>query len=322
MNQSVHDTNTLKQFSMKSISILLLQILVCVSIRAQQYNFAPLGAKWVFSESEFLPSPNFYGSIPRVVEVTAKEMFEGQYCSRIEGVNNNFEPSFTVPEPLHVYSRNDTVFYYSLLTQKFEMLYDFTAETGDQWTIRGLNNPVQDDSMIVTVDSVKYIDYNGQTLKLQYVSHWYEVYDWNGGGPILAGVGGLELLTPEYGLYEGGFSGLRCYTDSLIDVKFVDFPCDAIISSTVEASHSTLGVYLSPNPFEEFLQIQLTSNPISGGLHFFLFSPDGQLIHYLPLTADQMNLQLPGCSAGLYFWEVRSADGRRQRGRILCSGSR
>ncbi len=214
---------------------------------AQVADFAPVGAKWYYSERAFAPPP--FGVFPHVVEVVGKEMYQGKLCSKLIGIG-----AASVPDPLFVYSENDSVFFYSLLSGSFELLYDFGAEAGESWVIGGLNTPEGLDSVIVFIDSVSQITVNGTLLKIQHTSCPYLFFDW--GCEIIAGIGNTYFLTPNYGLFEGGIGGLRCYTDTENDLHFVSYPCDTtlVTSNTIEAN-TILPISISPNPASSFAQL-------------------------------------------------------------------
>ncbi|MCE2822370.1 MAG: T9SS type A sorting domain-containing protein [Saprospiraceae bacterium] len=55
---------------------------------AQVTDFAPVGAKWYYSEQAFFPPP--YGEFPHVVEVVGKEMYQGKLCSKLTGIGTAF----------------------------------------------------------------------------------------------------------------------------------------------------------------------------------------------------------------------------------------
>lgn len=284
---------------------------------AQVADFAPVGAKWYYSERAFAPPP--FGVFPRVVEVVSKEMYQGKLCSKLIGIGTTNLPSATVPDPLFVYSQNDSVFFYSLLSGSFELLYDFGAEAGESWVIGGLNTPEGFDSVIVFIDSVSQITVNGTTLKTQHTSCPYLFFDW--GCEIIAGIGNTFFLTPSYGLFESGVGGLRCYSDTENDLHFVSYPCDTTIvtTNTVEAN-SILPISISPNPASDQITIQaIDDKPIEEDFQITLSNPLGQVVHQelFPkgTSAHQMNLRpLP---SGLYLLTVSQPSGHSQTLRVF-----
>lgn len=241
---------------MSRIQLLLTLAALQVFVHAtgQVADFAPVGAKWYYSEQAFIPPP--FGEYPHVVEVVSKEMYQGKLCSKLTGIGSG-----TVPDPLYVYSQNDSVFFYSLLSGGFELLYDFGAEPNESWVIGGLNTPNGADSVVVQVDSVSQISVDGVILKVLYTSCPFLFYDW--GCEIIAGIGNTFFLTPDYGLYEGGPMGLRCYTDAENDLHFVSYPCDTtIITTNTVDPNKILPISISPVPAVSFAQLPFTPDRI------------------------------------------------------------
>ena len=130
-----------------------------VGISGQNSDFAPVGAKWYYTQPHIV-QPKI---IPHIIECIAIEQFEGKLCSKL--VTSDVGP---LPSPTYVYSQNDTVFFYSTITNQFEMLYDFTAEVGDQWVVGGVhaidNNGNILTSDTITVDSMSLLSINGLSL--------------------------------------------------------------------------------------------------------------------------------------------------------------
>jgi hypothetical protein len=57
--------------------LLLSLLLTTTSLQAQNTDFAPVGAKWIYNGVDFALQ-----GVPYTMEVTGKENFEGKWCSR------------------------------------------------------------------------------------------------------------------------------------------------------------------------------------------------------------------------------------------------
>ncbi len=278
------------------------------TLLAQPTDFAPLGARWYYSELAFAPPP--FGEFPHIIEVAAKENYQGHLCSKIVKVVG--WPSETVPDPLYVYSQNDSVFFYSLLSARFELLYDFTAGAGDSWVVGGLSAPQGLDSLLVEVDSVSQIVVSGQSRKMLH-TRCQLFFDWGctitgpntGTHFIIAGIGSTGFLTPDYGLYEGGPNGLRCYTDPSNDLHFVNYPCDTtlIISDTRDVNENA-AISVFPNPVSDHINILLEVN--MGSPLFRLYDSFGRLVKQELLEGGLHKINIENMVNGLYFWEINS----------------
>ena len=279
--------------------------------RAQVTEFAPIGAKWYYSEQAFFPPP--FGEFPHVVEVVSKEMYQGQLCSKLVGIGTTLVPSATVPDPLYVYSQNDSVFFYSLLSGQFELLYDFGAEAGDTWVIGGLGTPDGYDSLAVHVDSTSQLLINGHTLKVLHISYPVLPYEW--GYEIIAGVGCTFFLTPDYGLYEGGPMGLRCYIDPSVDLHFVPYPCDTTIITVSTLDTEALDhISAFPNPAKDYIHILIAADV--GKCSLRLFDQMGRLVRQVAVHVGMNTIETTGLNPGLYVWEIFHENKPVKHGRI------
>ena len=113
---------------MKHVLLLALTLgAVSSLLTAQTTDFAPVGARWYVNQIilDPIPADSFV-----IVEVTGEEMMAGQLCRVISNLSG-----CGLPNPAHVFTRNDSVFFFSIETQQFELLYDFTAQAGSQWII-------------------------------------------------------------------------------------------------------------------------------------------------------------------------------------------
>lgn len=235
------------QFSLTFVALLLF-----VHAAAQVADFAPVGAKWYYDNPPFVPPP--WGVPALVVEVTGEEMVQGQLCRKIEGTMVYGGLS----DPLYVLSQNDSVFYFSNVTQHFELLYDFTAGAGDSWMIRGLNlGNNTPDSCMVFVDSIGNRIVGNDTLTVWYIAY-EERFDW--GNEILEKVGNICFLSPDPELNEAGPCGLRCYEAPQEKYHFVDYPCDTLLPflSTTQQFDNSFNLTLFPNPASNAVTLQYT----------------------------------------------------------------
>lgn len=279
---------------MKHLLFLLFPCWFSGFLGAQGADFAPLGAKWYYDEEAFIPPP--FGVFPHVVEVVAKEVYQGVFCSKLAGVGSE-----TVPDPLYVFSRNDSVFYYSDRSAQFELLYDFTAEAGDSWTVAGLRSTETWDRVTVLVDSVATIEVSGISRKAIYISYSQEFYPYDWEGVIVEGIGSMYFLVPDFGLYEGGPLGIRCYTDMEVDLHFVSYPCDAVVSAN-EVLGPVQDWSISPNPADETLTIQWTEALSSGRV--ILTDMIGRVVQTTAFSGQGTSLNTAAVPDGVYLLRI------------------
>lgn len=247
---------------MKSRSILFILLLAAFKLSSQAIDFAPVGANWYF-DFVFDNWPATSYNKPHLVEVVGEEIVQGKLCRKMTGV------SVSLPDPCFVFSQNDTVFYFSNESNAFEMLYDFTAKTGDSWFIGGLktNNPDYPGVKIV-VDSTGRKLVGPDSLRVWHIHMEPEnFFDW--GTEIVETIGSTCYLGPRWGLFEGGPCGIRCYSDSDTDYKFVNYGCDeTVLVSATQTPFYPLEMEAWPNPAADELTISIPEQ--IGTAHFQL----------------------------------------------------
>ncbi len=96
-----------------------------------QTEFAPMGAEWHFSYNIDTELPNQNYTNHKVVKDT---VIEEQICRKIEGTLYQKDSTIML-QPLFVYNRNDSVFFFNNFLNRFTLLYDFTVAPGDTLVI-------------------------------------------------------------------------------------------------------------------------------------------------------------------------------------------
>lgn len=292
---------------MKLHLIALLFFYTGFNLFAQNADFAPVGAKWTYTERDFA-----LRDIPHIMESVAKENYQGKLCSKL--VSSGVGP---LPSPTYIYSQNDTVFFYSDWTNQFEMLYDFTAEVGDQWVVGGVyawddnGNVLLSDT--ITVDSMSLLSINGQNLKVWHISHGF-FYDW--GRDIVEKIGNISLFAPKFGMWELQVWGLRCFETPDTIFHFVPYPCDTVIWTISETQNlaDAESIKVAPNPFDATINLSIA---VAGSFDFSLYDQLGRLVGRYLKVSDKQEIPTGSLPRGLYFWQVEQGGIRLQSGKCL-----
>lgn len=225
----------------------LLSILFPLALNAQ-IEFAPLGAIWHYEW------PQIGGPVTSrfvKLEVTGTALIQGKLCKKITG-NTGGCPDLE-DEVVYIYEENGKV--YRLLDSVFYLFMDFTAEAGESWEVI-TKAPAGNDTLIVHVDSVSYVTFNGLQLKVQYVSYpnfaigfpWGSIMEW--GHTFTERLGNSQYIFPQIGVCDPLVIGIRCYSDDTLDLNLVSYPCDTItvISGVNEPEDVRRYGLLFPNP--------------------------------------------------------------------------
>jgi hypothetical protein len=161
--------------------------------------------------------------------------------------------------PLFTYIEDNKV--YLLLNGQFYILYDFSANVGDSWISRNpweyfnyLPMPEDDTLTMYSVDSVRFVSYNGVIVKQLYVS---SSSDWYFAGYISERIGCLHFMLPGKWLeWDPPVEGnVRCYFDE--EISYTSFiPCDTLITGVSGEKNKSYSISVYPNPFTDKIYIQ------------------------------------------------------------------
>ncbi len=269
---------------------------------SQSADFAPVGAKWWVNQIvlEPVPADSFV-----IVEVTGEEMKDGELCRVITNLSG-----CGLPTPAHVFTRSDSVFFYSEVTDQFELLYDFTATVGSTWPIKGLSG-FQGLDYVVHVINVSFEEYSGNILKTWWIE---DSGDW--GNRIVEKVGSLWYPGPTYIEYcpepidKRNAYWVRCYEENGELIKFWDNPCDRYKDlSPIQDVVDKGRISILPNPGHGSFTINtgLTDIDPKGVLEIFDFS--GRNVWYLSGVQPVHLLDLDHLNKGMYALRILTKNG-------------
>jgi hypothetical protein len=135
------------------------------------------------------------------------------------------------------------------------------------------------------------------------------------GYEIIAGVGCTFFLTPDYGLYEGGPMGLRCYIDPSVDLHFVPYPCDTTIITVSTLDTEALDhISAFPNPAKDYIYILIAADVSNCSLR--LFDQTGRLVRQAAVQVGMNTIETTGLNPGLFVWEIFHENKPVKHGRI------
>ena len=288
-------------------TIFLLAFFATFSILSgQSIDFAPVGAKWYYTQhSDNYPYPAEF----RLVEVISEQVFQGQICRKILGLTEGCG----LPSTSYVFTRNDSVFFWSPYTLKFQLLYDFRASLGSSWLIEGLSAGPSSDSLRVFVDSLSQRIIGADTLKVWHITN-LGCYDW--GNEIIEKVGNNYFLSPSFCLCENGPSGIRCYFDQSAEYHFVTYPCDtSILISGTKDFQLNNPIQISPNPFYE--SISIASEMRLNSSIFRLYDQMGIMVLEENLVLGITKIETGHLLPGIYFWQITASEEMVKTGQII-----
>lgn len=200
----------------------------------------------------------------------------------------------------YVYENNGIVYWWNKELQQFTILYDLTAEEGDEWEIK-----VGTETLLMHVDGVEAYEHDGETYKMLHVSDAGQIFT----GDIVVGIGHLTSFFPERLMNKNKdfrVDGLRCYWvgDALLYHQG-DEDCDVIYSNFHGVDEiNTEGFRVYPNPTDGLLYIVETQNFASLPLEYRITNLMGQTL--MTGTLSEGTIDVSDLPKGMYFVAINN----------------
>ena len=206
----------------------------------------------------------------------------------------------------YVYEENGVVYWWNKTLGKFTVLYDFSAEVGDEWTIEVGNETI---TTKVYASEVQYID--GIPYKKLTIADSNDAFS----GNLLSTIGHSTSFFPEKLMNrDKGYrvEGLRCYwVNGDLILKTTNDDCDAIyaeLHNGIEEDGPSTGsgafaVY--PNPANGVLTVSVRlpqcDSPTTGQTAYRITNLMGQTLLQGHISAETQQIDISNLPAGMYF---------------------
>ena len=205
----------------------------------------------------------------------------------------------------YVFERDGKVYWWNKDLEEFTTLYDFTAETGDEWEIKiGL------ESFTMHVDSVWYHEFDGRSYRILHVSDADDLFT----GNIVCGIGHLTSFFPEKLMNRGKnyrVTGLRCYwVEGKLTFKIHRDDCDAIYAElhngiNEDGPSTGSGAFtVYPNPTDGILFVQTLHATSLPTQTYRITNLMGQTMLTGNISAETQQIDISNLPAGMYFISV------------------
>lgn len=199
----------------------------------------------------------------------------------------------------YIYQEGNVVYWYNKSEDDFTVLYDFGAVAGDEWEIN-----VGDATVLMHVDSVAFVDYDGETYRKMMV-----VSDQDGAfsGDILCGIGHTTSFFPESLLNKNyRVESIRCYwNDEELIQQWSDADCDEVY----EQYHTGLNesiydqlLIVYPNPTDGMITI---SGCQTG--EYRITNIMGQTLMTGRIDSENQQIDVSSLQEGVYFITIGGA---------------
>jgi len=293
---------------MNYLFCLLLLANISFDLLAQDSTeFAPIGAKWWYSYTEWALPNSDVGY--ELIESTKDTIILGRNCKKLvrthyRAIGDTTDLGFEI-----LCQDSQKVLHY--VNGQFYTLYDWAANTGDSWIMRTpfevYNETIEPDSLItVFVDSTSTMLIGMDTLKILYLTLNPMTYNF-GTNYIIQKIGSLGYLFSGYwGIWPFSLK-LRCYTDSNFNYSITSSPCDTLYFTvgvnTQVANNQPIMLY--PNTLNEILYIDMEYKEILEDITIQLYNLNGQLIFTRLIRVNKTNeIKLTNIKEGVYFIKI------------------
>lgn len=270
-----------------------------------QVTYCPPGAEWRYSflNDNLSTEPKFLNEKMSYVRdsILGNDTVKVLQHKRIYIFANeaNYGPSL-------IKQKGDTVFVRNGLTNHtWQILYNFNAKVGEGWVTHWLK--ISYDFMFF-VDSVKYVNIQGRTLKRLVSST---------GDYATERIGGQwGFLLAKNGPFSDGdmFHKFLCYSDDQIGtLEFSELPCEFTGSvGVMESEGRERAVRVFPNPTNEEVTVETDLLPAQ----LLLFDGRGSLIWQRDITGST-HLNIRDLATGMYLLQVKENNGITTSFRLL-----
>ncbi len=283
------------------VAVIFFWVLLSGTCLAQ--DFAPVGAKWVYTKEYCFSDPYCgYYSITSVrdtiIQTKTVSVLEKEYFGNEVGYDTVF----------YVYGENKQVFIYDVLSDTFHIFYDFNLAVDDTLVIQdtslfSTSYYIDQSSHVnffeVVVDSLDVVQVDGENLVVQYTSptmHSEAQYL----GRNVEKVGNLShFLGYSSTIVIAGYLGaLICYTDNTMYYN----PYGANCSVGLAEIRGTPQM-LFPNPCKNEIFVSQESEQTR---NLVLMDYTGKLVKSFTCFQKVERLDMSTLSQGIYFIEISS----------------
>ncbi|MGE0637699.1 MAG: T9SS type A sorting domain-containing protein [Bacteroidia bacterium] len=218
-----------------------------------QNDWAPVGAKWTYTISNEWTGEQTY----KVMESVSDTIIDGIDCRKLF-----YNPVLSGCRVLnyvnYVYSDSNKFYFYNDTTHQFSVLYDFSLVPGDTHVVE----MVYGNDMTMIVTDTSSVNINGVNLRAYEIQDISTPSSYYFPGKIIERIGSNFFFFPQHGICHGYMGGLRCYSDTAIDlyetgvVPYCDY-------STSINERDLIDFEIFPNPTQDFLYLKNTTQNLS-----------------------------------------------------------
>lgn len=301
----------------------VIAFVLCTISGFSQVTWAPVGAKYHYTYwyDDFM---SIQTEIMEV-EVVGDTVIQGKNCRIFQQNSGIIGWNWGCGGNHYLYEEGSRVYFFDDANQSFQLLYDFTKETGESWEVplcESLCYSFQ--NLTVRVDSVSFTELNMKTIKTQHVSFLDDTGTPFGNDRVYEGIGSatqMFFVQENCTTADVGFLNLRCFNSPIEGLfNFTGEDCD-VINYVTRGFEKGFDFIISPNPTSDFVRFQFLD--ILRGKKFIciIFSLDGRtkkMLAFVPSENDQPQY-IGDLRPGYYLIQARFEDGVNATKKIVVS---
>ncbi len=265
---------------------------------AQQQEWLPDGTTWHYNTTGWAVE---YGTQQKYT-IEGDSLIHGKTCKKL------ITPFMTCnerPRINYLYKENDQLYFYEADIDSFKLLFDFTLNVGDTFTLPSwgtMTDSWQHESLLITIDSISSFIMGSDTLK---AFHYFpeptfesRIIEDIGSDQAFFHIGSTGACGDE------SEHGLNCFTHPTYGL--FEFRSNSPCSVGIETDQPKMNVQIYPNPTSHHIQIDVP--PTSNITRTVIYDNKGSIwfekrgFPDTSITTDQLPV-------GLYFVKLTQLDG-------------
>jgi len=300
---------------------LLILLFISVSFLIKAQNFAPLNAKWQFSNWHMTTEVPYSDAV-----VSKDTLIDDRYCTIINLFYNGAQNILT---RVIIHEDEGKIFFYE--DDEFKLFFDFNLSIGDTLVYRvpanaayfqtiGGGGSLPNKYYFARIEDISTLTVDGVEL-LRFQTSWiipeddddFETY-W-GLGTFTQRLGCLQGLFGRSGIEVlGGTPGFfSCYEDDEINSNWNGNPCDFSLNTNEIKINEVIQIY--PNPTKDFIKIDLSTENCD---YVKIFNLQGKVMRSVSTEMQSViEIDLTGIPSGIYFVEMNCKRNLNKYGRII-----
>lgn len=276
--------------------VLFLLLLASLEIKAQTYEFAPVGAEWYYTRF-YKEGWNMSGiACDRFTSVRTVEI-NGLECKEIELYRHLDCDGVVNPYSEFRYVHQDGNRVYEVDNGELYLLYDFSKGPGEYWVVPKYNDTI-------FVKNVSYITLDDGTLR-QVLEIWKKPDCLWWFSDVIEGIGMEESLFPQIA-YDGAScipGGIRCYFENGVQLISSETLCDYEVLSVEEDYEKPLATINTL--VEDVLHVTFDENRHSPKT-ILIYDNKGFLVYKAETIGNSIDISFDDKPSGMYLLRVSS----------------